>query len=669
QHNPVDWYPWGPEALARAKAENRPIFLSIGYSACHWCHVMAHESFEDPASAAVMNEMFVNIKVDREERPDVDQIYQQVHGMMNRRSGGWPLTIFMTPEQKPFFAATYVPKEPRYGMMAFTDLCRRIAEAYQDKQDAIAHTTQSIIEVLQQSTSVPESASRMQLRAHAEQALNNLLGSFDARHGGFGTAPKFLHPMELRFCLEQGMSKKRDELLHLALHSLMKMAEGGLFDQLGGGFARYSVDAEWSIPHFEKMLYDNGQLLSLYADAWRLCQDMNPAAHARAAMTLSKTIAWLQREMLAAEHGGFYAALDADSEGEEGKFYVWTPETVQALVPADCYADFAAYYGLHESANFEGHAWHLRVRGEVSTEAQWQHIQTAEQALLAARQLRVRPGTDDKLLTGWNALLVSGLARAARVASRDDWLSLAQNAMDFIAEHCFLEGRLFAMPADNNRALNAYLDDHAFCLEALIELLQCAPRAKDVALAKTIADALLRHFADEAQGGFYFTRHDHEALIARSKPAHDNATPSGNGVAAHSLIILGHLLAEPAYISAAERTVQAFAAQMHKYPEGFCSLHRAAALLQQAPTVVVITGPDKDAQNWQRSLEAVYAPERIVICQGAGEALPVALHKPYAPTHVQAFVCRGTACLPPVTVWDKLLVAIGEKQPENLGGG
>ncbi|HSQ03587.1 MAG TPA: thioredoxin domain-containing protein, partial [Burkholderiales bacterium] len=541
--NPVDWYPWGEEAFERARREDKPLLLSIGYSACHWCHVMARESFEDPEVATEMNRHFINMKVDREERPDVDQIYQTAHHMLTQRSGGWPLTLMLTPDGTPFFAGTYFPKVSRYGMPGFKDVLARIAEIYHERRSDIAEQNEALRAALAQT--VPASAAARTLdRGPIEGAVREFAQIFDPVHGGLGEAPKFPHPHELAYCLRRSALDRNERALAIAKLSLTRMAEGGIYDQLGGGFCRYSVDAHWSIPHFEKMLYDNGPLLGLYADAWRVCGE--PLF----ARTVRETAAWAMREMQAPE-GGYYSSLDADSEHEEGKFYVWTPPEVQALLAPEEYRVVAAHYGLDGPPNFENRAWHLRVAKPLSAVADASALaestcaallSNARERLFAARDARVHPGRDEKILTSWNALMVKGMARAAMAFDDAAWLVSAQRAADFIRSTLWRESgsgeraRLLATCKDGRAHLNGYLDDYAFLLDALLELLQAEFRPADLAFALALADTLLEQFEDQEHGGFFFVSHDHEALILRPKNGYDTAMPSGNGIAARALL-------------------------------------------------------------------------------------------------------------------------------------
>ena len=657
--NPVDWYPWGPEALARARAENKPILLSVGYSACHWCHVMAHESFEDAAVAAAMNSAFINIKVDREERPDLDQIYQAAHGLLNRRSGGWPLTMFLTPEGAPFFGGTYFPKTGRHGLPGFLDLLPRVAAAYQEQGDRLAEQNERLAKAL--ATLEPSADGAALPRAAAAAALTGLKHSFDPENGGFGTAPKFPHPTELEFCLRAYIASDDGEALHIVRTTLDHMADGGIHDQLGGGFCRYSVDAQWTIPHFEKMLYDNGPLLALYADMARV------TGEARYRDVARDIIGWMVREMRAPD-GALYSSLDADSEGEEGKFYVWTRDDVRMTVSADEWAVAAPYWGLDAPPNFEGHTWNLRVTQPLAQVAARLAIDLpdartrvagARAALFAERTKRIRPSRDDKILTAWNALAIAGLARAARACDEPRWTDLACAALDALRATAWREGCLLATRRDAHAALNAYLDDHAFLLAALLEVMQTRFRVSDLAWAREIADALLARFEDPECGGFFFTSHDHEKLFHRTKPGHDNATPSGNGVAAQALIAFGHLTGDVRYLEAARRTVQLFAGAIMESPGGYSTLMGALALLESPPALVLLVGAPDAGSEWQRKLETHYRPDTLVFNLAGVADLPAPLVKGPPPREgAAAYVCRDLTCLPAIASFDALTTVL-----------
>jgi hypothetical protein len=658
--NPVDWYAWHPDTLRLAREQDKPILLSIGYSACHWCHVMAHESFEDEEVAAVMNENFINIKVDREERPDLDQVYQTAHHMLTQRNGGWPLTMFLSPDGTPFFGGTYFPKQARYNLPAFPDLLKHVAKVYAENRAELAAQGQHLIAALadtspsQGSTGVSLNDSPLALAVRQHSA------NFDSVHGGFGGAPKFLHPAELDLLLRRSHATGDQQARHVVLFTLQQMAHGGLYDQLGGGFCRYSVDERWDIPHFEKMLYDNGLLLGLYCDAWQSNGDQ------LFARVVEQTAAWVLREMQSPD-GGYYSSLDADSEHEEGKFYVWQRDEIRALLSAGEYAVVQPYYGLDSPANFEHHAWNLRVsasleniaeRLSVSTEQAGALLNSAQKKLFAARAQRVRPGRDEKILSAWNGLMITGMARAARVFDRPDWLLSAQRAMDFVRSTLWRDGQLLATYKDGKAHLNAYLDDHAFLLNALLELLQAEFRSVDLAFAVQLGDALLARFEDKQNGGFFFTSHDHEVLIQRNKIGQDNATPAGNGIAAQALLRLSLLTGETAYAQAAERCLKLFFPALQQSAAYHSSLCTALAEYLQPSSVLVLRGTSNDTSAWQSALRARYLPGVLTIVLTDDVAgLPEVLAKPYG-KQTTAWLCHGTQCLPPITNLDELLSAL-----------
>jgi uncharacterized protein YyaL (SSP411 family) len=665
--NPVDWYPWGPEALKLAQSSGKPILLSVGYSACHWCHVMAHESFEDKDVAAIMNGLFVNIKVDREERPDIDQIYQTAHAMITQRPGGWPLTMFLMPDQAPFFGGTYFPKEARYNLPGFPQLLKKVREYYDANQDEIRSQNAALLAALgRQGTRAAAHHAHFSYQP-IDAALAQLAATFDRKHGGFGGAPKFPHPDSLELCLRQFSRTGDENALAMATVTLEKMASGGIYDQLGGGFARYSVDASWTIPHFEKMLYDNGPLLRLTADAWAISGNL---AFKRVA---DETAAWLMREMQSPE-GGYYSTLDADSEGEEGKFYVWTREEVRALLREDEYAVVASHYGLDRLPNFEERFWHLNaleplkrvadVTGKPLEQCE-KLLNSARAAMFAAREHRIRPGRDEKILVSWNALMIQGMAHAGRVTGRPEWIASARQALDFIKRVMWKNGRLLATQKDGKAHLNAYLDDYAFLLVALIELLQADFNSEDLAFAEDLGDILIEQFEDTAAGGFFFTSHDHEQLIQRSKSGHDNATPSGNGVAAFALQRLFHLTGEVRYGQAAERTLQLFYRQMADSVTGFSTLLMALEEALQPTRLVIVRGAAVDLAPWRDALRRCHLPQSIALFIPHGApGLPPALAKPQA-AHVNAWVCEGVTCLPPIDALPNLLATL---KPGKVAG-
>jgi uncharacterized protein YyaL (SSP411 family) len=672
--NPVHWQEWGPEALEMSRQSGKPILLSVGYSACHWCHVMAHESFEDSDVAAIMNGLFINIKVDREERPDIDQIYQTAHAMLTQRSGGWPLTMFLTPETKPFFGGTYFPKTARYGLPGFGDLLGRVAQYYRDHQDDIAAQNEQLIAALNRSSANPDGDTEAKItdfsREPIEAGYQEMARSFDSKRGGFGTAPKFPHPEMIEFCLRRtagaGNAESQKAASHVACFTLERMCKGGIFDQLGGGFARYSVDAEWTIPHFEKMLYDNGPLLRLLADAWLVSEDS--AQKALFKRCAEQTAAWVMREMQPAEgatSGGYFSTLDADSEGHEGKFYVWTLHQVERLLTSDEYLVIAQHYGLDQPANFEIHFWNLTVAASLDDVATALGLPIAQcEALLATarsklfneRETRIRPGRDEKILTSWNAMMIEGMAHAGRVFGRADWVASARRALTFVRKTMWNPDtdRLFATHKDGKTHLNAYLDDYAFLIKALIEMLQSDFRPEDLKFALQVADVLLDQFEDPVSGGFFFTSHDHEQLIQRPKPGHDNATPSGNGVAALVLQRLSHLTNDLRYADAAQKTLGCFFDQMEDHPSGFGSLLMALEEQLHPPRVVILTGPENSLPTFQTALATTYLPSTVVLPIGNGSApLPEAVARP-ATSEVNAYVCQGVRCLAPIVDIEKL---------------
>jgi len=631
--NPVDWFPWGPEALEHARRYDRPILLSIGYSACHWCHVMAHESFEDADVAALMNRDFVNIKVDREERPDLDQIYQTAYQMLAGGAGGWPLTMFLAPDGAPFFGGTYFPKTARYGLPGFAELLAQVSDLWREKRAEIVEQSGQLRTAF--SRTLPAGgADRSELSdAPLRAMLENLRASFDARYGGFGAAPKFPHPADLELCLRKGETA----IVHT---TLTRMCEGGIYDQLGGGFCRYSVDQYWMIPHFEKMLYDNGPLLHLLADAWLVTGD---PLYARCA---EETARWIMREMQAPD-GGYYSSLDADSEGEEGKYYVWEREEVRSLLMADEFQEIAAHYGLEQPPNFEGKRWHLRVTGPVRSE---DALKRARDKLFGAREKRIRPARDEKILASWNALAIRGMAHAGRVFARPEWVASAHRALDFIRGRMWKDGRLLATAKDGRAHLPAYLDDYAFLIGALLEMLQARYSGADLAFAGQLAEVLLAQFEDPEAGGFFFTARDHEKLLHRPKPGHDTALPSGNGVAALALNRLAALTGEARYARAAERTLELFYPMMRDRPAGFAQLALALEELLVPPAVLVLRGKTPVLTDWSSALAREYFPGMLGIAIENGTAgLPQILDKPARPEPVNGWLCRGVNCLAPIS--------------------
>ena len=661
--NPVNWYPWGDEALALAKETGKPILLSIGYSACHWCHVMAHESFEDAVTGELMNRLFVNIKVDREERPDIDKIYQTAHQLLTQRPGGWPLTMFVNAEdQRPFFGGTYFPDEPRHGMPSFRELITRVAEYYSSNIDDVRAQGEQIYETFSRLQPQGAGATMQLTDAPLLNARAKIAQGFDREYGGVGIEPKFPHATTLDRLLRDwrdsaGAAEPDIDALFLISLTLTRMAEGGIYDQLGGGFSRYSVDRFWQIPHFEKMLYDNGPLLALYS---QLHLATGEPLFRRIA---NETADWMLADMLS-DSGGFYSTRDADSEGEEGLFYVWTPEQVRSLLPADSYELFARRFGLNKDANFEG-KWHLTVRESIedlagstgrSEKDATSLIDAARQQLLEERSKRVHPERDEKQLTSWNALAIRGFAIAGRALARQDLIDKAAAAVDFISSDMMADGRLLASYKDGESRFPAYLDDHAFLLDALLELLQARWSDTHLDLATQMAELLLAHFYDAKEGGFYFTADDHEQLMHRPKPYADDATPSGNGIAVFALQRLGFLLGETRYLDAAEQTLRASWKAMDEYPHGHVSLLTALEEYTRHPEIIIIRGPADEIARWRDSAARLYAPRRLVFAIDAKtENLPGALAQRKAePGKTIAYRCTGSQCSLPLDSWEAL---------------
>lgn len=649
--NPVDWWPWNDEALAQARQNDKPILLSIGYSACHWCHVMAHESFEDQATAELMNSLFVNIKVDREERPDLDKIYQTVYQLMNQRGGGWPLTVFLAPDDHtPLYAGTYFPDKPRHGMPAFKDVLQGVANAWATRRPELRKQSESIQQALSR-LSTPASTGEDLNTEPVQQALQNLRASFDPNTGGFGDAPKFPHPEMLNHLLIQAQADDSGKAVQMLETTLNHMALGGVNDQLAGGFCRYSTDDKWMIPHFEKMLYDNGPLLGVYADAYLLTG--NPLYR----QTMQATADWIINSMQS-RSGGYYSSIDADSEGVEGLFYVWQPEQIKSLLNETEYTLVARRFGLEQSANFEGD-WHLHCDAStqplVLDDTQMTVWDSARTKLLAERNQRVAPGIDDKVLTSWNALAIKGLVKAYKVSADEAYLQSAETAVAFIRNTLCQNGRLLAVYKDGVAHLNAYLDDYAYLIDALLELLSVRWKNEDLSFALSLADVLLAHYQDRESGGFYFTSDEHESLIQRPKSYADDAMPCGNGIAAKCLNRLGHLLADTRYIDAAEATLKNGWHQLKDLPHAHCSMLDALDEFVDTPEIVIMRGEDDALRQWQAQVNKGLKPNRWVLAIASNaEQLPASLADKKAPEEqgdnvVVAYVCKGMTCAPPIT--------------------
>ena len=661
-HNPVDWYPWGEEALERARAEDRPIFLSIGYSACHWCHVMERESFEDEQTAALMNDNFVNVKVDREERPDLDSIYMEAVQAMTG-SGGWPMSVFLTPAGKPFYGGTYFPPQPRYGIPSFPQLLLAVADAYTNRRGDLEEQAQRLTDAIGRTGSLSASGGEPGEEILTE-ATAKLLQYFDEQYGGFGDQPKFPQPMTLEFAMSQHRRGGEAEAMHVAEHTLRQMAAGGIYDHLGGGFHRYSVDRVWLVPHFEKMLYDNAQLLRAYLHAWQI----NGRREHR--QVVEETVDYVLREMTAPE-GGFYSAQDADSEGEEGKFFVWTAAEIEAVLGKEEADLLGRAYGVTPAGNFEGKTI-LNLKqtpGEIARQtggeegAVAERLAAARQKLFLAREKRVKPERDDKVLTEWNGLMIHALAEVGVVLGRADALEAASKAADFVlAEMSQENGFLFRSFKDGRARFNAYLEDYAAFARGLVALYEATFSLRWLAEAARLTKIMLAQFEDEARGGFYQTGIAHEELVVRRKDFIDNAIPSGNSMAAELLLRLAKLTGNDDYRSEAARVFRIMAAAMAQQPTGFGRMLTALDDLLSPSQEVAVVGSLTDART-QRLLEEVrrhYLPHTVLALKEPEDENPLPLMEGRTLVDGQpaAYVCENYACRLPVTSVEALRTAV-----------
>lgn len=653
--NPVDWHPWNQDTLALAKKQNKPILLSVGYSACHWCHVMAHESFEDEDTAKIMNELFINVKVDREERPDLDKIYQTSHSLLTGRPGGWPLTIFMTPdEQMPFYAGTYFPDKPRYNMPSFKDILNMVSNVYQTRKEDIDKQNESLNDMLKNMSQHSYDKNARLTSLPLDLARKQIESEFEGKYGGFSGAPKFPHPAMIEralrhWSLMKSNNQNDEHIIKIALFTLKQMALGGIFDHVGGGFCRYSTDEQWMIPHFEKMLYDNGQLLPLYCYAYQITKD---PIFERAA---TQTADWVIREMQSDE-GGYYSAQDADSDGVEGKFYIWTPDEIKNILGNQDYEIFSKSFGLNRAANFEG-AWHLHTYvepGQLANEYNlseskiFEILDRCRKILFNERAKRINPGRDDKILTSWNALMIRGMVIAGRTFNKSEYIASAKDALDFIKSILWKDNHLLATYKDNKAHLNAYLDDYAFLLSALLDYLQSNWNNDYLIWAKEIADTLLNKFEDTENGGFYFTSHDHEKLIQRSMTFSDDAMPSGNAIAASALQRIGLLLANTTYLDAAENCLKTSNNSLQSQAIIHCNILHALEENINSPTIVVIRGDDDIIQAWQDIIHEQYLPGVYVVAIPTDEEVIDELKNKQAKENTCAYICEGTNCLSPI---------------------
>jgi uncharacterized protein YyaL (SSP411 family) len=651
--NPVDWYPWGEEAFEKARREDKPILLSVGYSACHWCHVMAHESFEDPATAELMNRAFVNVKVDREERPDVDSIYMNAVQAMTGQ-GGWPMTVVMTPDGKPFFGGTYFPPEDRFGRPSFRRVVLSLEDAWKNRRAEVLASANELTHYLGQLSSLPSAKGELD-ETVLEHALEALERSFDAKHGGFGGAPKFPPHSVLRFLLRQG-----DEARQLAYRTLDKMALGGIYDHLGGGLARYSVDEAWLVPHFEKMLYDNAQLVQRYAEAFQL------TGKALYSQVIEETVDWARREMLGPE-GGFYSALDADSEGEEGKFYLWDESEFDELLGDD--AKLAkVYFGVSTVGNFEGrNILHVPYSKEAVAErfglslgALDAKLARIKEALLEARTRRVRPGCDDKILTSWNGLMLAALADAGRILKRRDYLELATRNAEFVRRELYRDGRLVHSYKNGQAKIAGLLEDYAYYGLGLVALYRATFESRWLLLAFELAERIVAHFHDP-QGGFYSTADDAEALIVRPKSYFDSPNPSENAATAELLLTLARYGHMPEGEALAADVLKPMTEAMRKQPSGFGTMLCVLQGLLSPPREVALFG-DREADDTRALLEVLerrpLPHAAVALVEGPNDPLvarlPFLQGRGRLDGKATAYLCEGGACRLPVTTPEEL---------------
>ena len=651
-HNPVDWYPWSEEAFDRARAENKPVLLSVGYSSCHWCHVMERESFENPDIARLMNEGFVNVKVDREERPDIDDVYMKAVQMLTGR-GGWPMTVFLTPRGEPFYGGTYFPPTDRHGLPGFPRVLQAVARAYHERPQDVARSVEQILSGLggEDAPRATEGTLDPTLPRRAAEAL---LPHVDQTHGGLGGAPKFPHTSAFQLFLRQYRLTREAAYLEAVLQTCQHMARGGVYDQIGGGFHRYSVDAEWLVPHFEKMLYDNAQIPRLYLEAHQVTGE--PWLRG----VVEDTLDYVLRDMRHPD-GGFFSATDADSEGEEGRYFVWTPADVAAAVdPGDVDLVFR-YWDISPEGNFEGHSIaHVTLGVEQvaklfgrSAEDAARAIARARPAMLEARARRIPPLRDDKILVSWNALMIGTLAEAGRVLRERRFVEAAGDAVAFIWTRMRADGRLLHGWAGGQARHSAYLDDHAFLASALVDLYEATFDETHLRRAEELVAALDARFHDAERGGYFFTGHDEERLIARSKPGADGSLPSGNAVAAHALLRLHYLTGEPAYRARAEEILRLYHDEARKNPFAYATLLQALELYLEGPTeVVVVAGRGApEAQALWAEVATAYLPHRVLVGAEPGETQRLAPSRDRPPVDgkATAYVCRNFTCSAPVT--------------------
>ena len=658
-HNPVDWYGWGEDAFQKAKAEDKPILLSIGYSACHWCHVMERESFENEEIARLMNQLFVNIKVDREERPDLDEIYMSAVQMLTGR-GGWPMTMFLTPDRKPFYGGTYFPPEDRGGMPGFARVLMGVNQAYRERPADVEKSVTEILGALQRMAESAETDKTFSKTIIAEGAAK-VAQAYDADNGGLGQAPKFPNAGVYELFLRHYHHSNSSRYLEMVTQTLTKMARGGIYDHLGGGFHRYSVDAKWLVPHFEKMLYDNGQLVRIYAHAFKATQE--PLFKA----VVDESVTYLLREMFQPE-GGFYSTQDADSEGVEGKFFVWSEAEVMQILGEVDGAIFCRIYDVTESGNFEekniihpiltleqASKYFRRSLGEIETV-----MAHAKQKLFFEREKRIKPFRDEKIITAWNGLMLSGLAEAIKISPQPAYIDAAQRTIEFIFTKLFGDGFLLHTYKNGQAKLLGYLDDYAFTAVGLLDIYEALFDRSALARAIELAEIMLREFWDEQDGGFFSTGNSHEKLISRAKPIFDASIPSGNAVATQLLLRLFHITGEERYFHHAEKVLRSYYDAMESQPFGFAHLLCALDLYLEKPKEVVIVGElgDVRVEELLTKIHSVYQPNMTLQLAHPNQSLeklsPLLRGKSQVGGNPTVYVCHDSTCSAPVTSWDEL---------------
>jgi uncharacterized protein len=658
-HNPVDWYAWGEDAFSRARAENKPVLLSIGYSACHWCHVMEHESFENEQIAQLMNENFINIKVDREERPDLDQIYMNAVQMMTHH-GGWPMTVFLTPEAVPFYGGTYFPPEDRHNLPGFPRVLLNVANAYRERADEVTTNAVALLTELRRANTAPESTETLSVNL-LDSAYRAAIKNYDRINGGFGSAPKFPPAMTLEFLMRVYHRTGEKEALEIVTHTSEQMARGGIYDQLGGGFHRYSTDARWLVPHFEKMLYDNALLSRQYLHLYQLTGDLSARSIAEG------TLDYVVREMTDAR-GGFYSTQDADSEGHEGKFFVWSLEEIQAALGSQAQL-FGAYFDVTAAGNFEGKnilnvtrsKKEVAAAEKVSVEHLEEVLTAGIKTLFVLREQRIKPARDEKVLTAWNGLMLASFAEAAAILQRKDYEDIARKNARFVLDNLYRDGLLLRTYKDGQAKLNGYLEDYAFFIDGLLSLFEATGEFEWFDAAVRLARTMIEEFWDDAAGGFFFTGSSHEELIVRSKDYYDNATPSGNSVAADVMLRLSVITGDEDYARRAVAIFRSNATAMQRYPPAFGRALSALDFHLSVPQEIVVIGQpgSPDRQALQDVVWRSFLPNRVLMQVSPADAathqsLPLLLGRGLRNNQATAFVCEKYVCKEPVATPEEL---------------